>query len=142
MAQKILVVEDEIDLQEILKFNLRSEGYEVLTASSAEEALEMDLEIFDLFLIDVMMGTVSGFKMADIIRSELNLNTPIIFITAKDAENDLLTGFSLGADDYIRKPFSIVELKARVKAVLTRSKSLEKSQDSIKTINKGIILTI
>lgn len=125
MEQKILVVEDESDLQEIIMFNLRSEGYHVLTVSSAEEAMNLDLGTFDLFLFDVMMGGISGFKLADIIRSELKLETPIIFVTAKDAENDLLTGFSLGADDYIRKPFSIVELKARVKAVLGRSKTSE-----------------
>lgn len=129
MAYKILVVEDEADLQEIVKFNLRSEGYEVFTVSSAEEAVNLNLKRFDLFLLDVMMGSISGFKLADIIRSEHKIDTPIIFVTAKDEENDMLTGFSLGADDYIRKPFSIVELKARVKAVLARMQTIRKSSE-------------
>lgn len=125
--QRILVIDDEIDLRDILKFNLRSEGYEVDTVASAEEALKLELGHYDLFLMDVMMGPMSGFKLADTIRTEYKLTTPFIFITAKDAENDLLTGFSLGADDYIRKPFSIVELKARVKVVLGRSITAEPS---------------
>lgn len=125
--QRILVIDDEIDLRDILKFNLRSEGYKVDTVASAEEALQLELGHYDLFLMDVMMGPMSGFKLADTIRTEYKLTTPFIFITAKDAENDLLTGFSLGADDYIRKPFSIVELKARVKAVLGRSITAEPS---------------
>lgn len=121
MPQKILVVDDESDVQEILQFNLRSEGYDVDTAGSSEEALNMDLTAYDLFILDVMMGKTSGFKLADKIRTEMKIKAPIVFLTAKDKENDMLTGFSLGADDYIRKPFSIVELKARVKAVLARS---------------------
>ncbi|MFO7851042.1 MAG: response regulator transcription factor [Bacteroidota bacterium] len=121
MAYKILVVDDESDVQEILQFNLRSEGYDVDTAGSSEEALTKDLFSYDIFILDVMMGKTSGFKLADKIRSEMKIKSPIIFLTAKDKENDMLTGFSLGADDYIRKPFSIVELKARVKAILSRS---------------------
>ncbi len=121
MAYRILVVDDETDVQEILKFNLRSEGYDVDTACSSEEAVKLELSSYDLFLLDVMMGKISGFKLADIIRSEMKIKSPIVFLTAKDEENDMLTGFSLGADDYIRKPFSIVELKARVKAILARS---------------------
>lgn len=122
MAQRILVVDDEVDVQEILQFNLRSENYEVDTAGSAEEAMSLDLYSYDIFILDVMMGNISGFKLADRIRSEMKIKSPIIFLTAKDKENDMLTGFSLGADDYIRKPFSIVELKARIKAVLARSR--------------------
>ncbi len=121
MAYRILVVDDEADVQEILHFNLRSEGYDVDTAGSSEEALTMDLFSYDLFILDVMMGKISGFKLADQIRTGMKIKSPIVFLTAKDKENDMLTGFSLGADDYIRKPFSIVELKARVKAILARS---------------------
>lgn len=128
MSIRILVVEDETDLQEILQFNLRYEGYDVDTVSSAEEALDKDLTKYDLFLLDVMMGTISGFKFVDILRSEFKINTPVIFLTAKDKENDMLTGFSLGADDYIKKPFSIVELKARIKAVISRSLKAEKDE--------------
>ena len=121
MTYRVLVVDDEADVQEILQFNLRSEGYHVDTAGSSEEALTMDLPSYHLFILDVMMGKLSGFKLADRLRTELNIKSPIIFLTARNEENDMLTGFSLGADDYIRKPFSIVELKARVKAVLARS---------------------
>ncbi len=123
MAQKrILVVDDEEDLCEILKFNLEIEGFEVDTANSAEEALTFDLSVYHLLMLDVMMGEISGFKMAYMIRKEENrTKAPIIFLTAKDSENDRLTGFNLGADDYISKPFSIREVIARVKVVLRRS---------------------
>lgn len=98
---KILVVDDEEDLCEILKFNLEIEGYEVDTAFSAEEALKMDIASYQLLLLDVMMGEISGFKMASILKKEeKTADIPIIFLTAKDTENDMLTGFNLGADDY------------------------------------------
>jgi two-component system, OmpR family, alkaline phosphatase synthesis response regulator PhoP len=121
--KRILIVDDEDDLCEILQYNLNNAGYITEVAHSAEEAIKRPLSSFDLILLDVMMGPMSGFKLADRLRGERNLNTPIIFLTAKDAENDILTGFSLGADDYIAKPFSINELTARVKAVLKRSRS-------------------
>ena len=104
--QRILVVDDEEDLREILKFNLESEGYWVDTAPSAEQALKMLTEGYDLILLDVMMGGMSGFKMAEKLRKDLHDSTPIIFLTAKDTENDMLTGFNIGGDDYISKPFS------------------------------------
>jgi len=117
---KILIVDDEKDLCEILEFNLMSEGFDTDTAYSAEEALEKNLESFNLILLDVMMGEMSGFKMAMKLRNELNIDVPIIFMTAKTTENDILTGFNVGADDYITKPFSIREMIARIKAVLKR----------------------
>lgn len=118
---KILVVDDEEDLCEILKFNLENEGYEVDTANSAEEALKLELTKYDLLLLDVMMGEISGFRMASILKKDKKTaGIPIIFITAKDTENDTVTGFNLGADDYISKPFSLREVIARVKAVLRR----------------------
>ncbi len=120
---KILIVDDEEDLCEIIQFNLEGEGYETEVAYSAESALEKNLKQYHLILLDVMMGKISGFKLAQIIRNKYHLNTPIIFITARTTENDLLTGFNLGGDDYISKPFSIHELTARVKAVLGRSKN-------------------
>ena len=121
-AIKILAVDDEEDLCEILKFNLEIEGYEVDTAFSAEEALKLDLTQYNLLLLDVMMGEISGFKMASMLRkNEKTPNIPIIFLTANDTENDMLTGFNLGADDYISKPFSIRQVIARVKAVLRRT---------------------
>lgn len=119
---RILVVDDEKDLREILQFNLSSEGFEIELAASAEEALNMPLESFNLILLDVMMGGISGYKMADMIRKERKLDVPIIFLTAKSAENDLLTGFNVGGDDYLVKPFSIKELIVRIKAVLKRVK--------------------
>jgi len=127
-GKRILIVDDEEDLCEILQYNLNNEGYNTDVAHSAEEALKKPLYEYDLLLLDVMMGQISGFKLADKIRKELNYNIPIIFLTAKDTENDILTGFSLGADDYIPKPFSINELTARVKAVLKRS-AVEKNRN-------------
>jgi DNA-binding response OmpR family regulator len=121
---RILIVDDEEDLCEILQFNLEGEGFYADVAYSAEEALKKDLGSFHLILLDVMMGEMSGFKLAKLLRKERELSTPIIFITAKTAEDELLTGFSLGADDYITKPFSLKEVLVRVKAVLKRS-SLE-----------------
>jgi DNA-binding response OmpR family regulator len=127
---KILVVDDEEDLCEILKFNLEIEGYHVDTAFSAEEALKKDLTSYQLLLLDVMMGEISGFKMASILRNDNRLShIPIIFLSAKDTENDMLTGFNLGADDYISKPFSIRQVIARVKAVLRRTIDKEKTQE-------------
>jgi DNA-binding response OmpR family regulator len=120
-GKRILIVDDEEDLCEILQYNLGNEGYITETAHSAEEAIKRSLVSFDLLLLDVMMGPVSGFKLADKLRNEMDYNVPIIFLTARDTENDKLTGFSVGADDYISKPFSINELNARVKAVLKRS---------------------
>ncbi len=118
---RILVVDDEEDLCEILQFNLESEGFHVDVAYSAEEALKKDLTVYNLLLLDVMMGETSGFKMARIVRENpLTANISIIFLTAKDTENDKLTGFNIGADDYISKPFSIREVVARVKALLRR----------------------
>ncbi len=118
---KILVVDDEADVCEILKFNLESNGHEVDTANSAEEAIAMLSRGYNLFLLDVMMDGMSGFSFASYLRGQATTAlTPIIFVTAKDTENDTLTGFSLGADDYIRKPFSVVEVLARVEAVLRR----------------------
>jgi DNA-binding response OmpR family regulator len=119
---RILVVDDEEDLCEILQFNLETEGYVVDVAYSAEDALKLDIASYNLLLLDVMMGEISGFKMARILRDNSKTNRiPIIFLTAKDTENDRLTGFNIGADDYISKPFSIREVIARVKAVLRRA---------------------
>ena len=118
----ILVVDDEEDLCDILKFNLEMEGYRVDTANSAEEALKLDLKKYDLLLLDVMMGEISGFKMARMLKADKGTaQIPIIFITAKDTENDTLTGFNIGADDYVSKPFSLREVIMRIKAVLRRT---------------------
>ena len=119
---RILVVDDEQDLCEILKFNLETEGYEVETANSAEEAIVLDIPSYDLLLLDVMMGEMSGFALAKKLKAdERTSNIPIIFLTARDTENDTVTGFNLGADDYISKPFSIREVLVRIRAVLRRT---------------------
>ena len=120
--QKILIVDDERDICEILDFNLSNEGYETTCAYSAEEAQKKLTPDTSLILLDVMMGGMSGYKLAETLRRTDN-HTPIIFLTAKDTENDMLTGFSVGGDDYISKPFSIKEVIARVKAVLKRQQT-------------------
>lgn len=128
----ILVVDDEDDLCEILKFNLETEGYHVEKANSAEEALEMDLPAFDLLLLDVMMGGMSGFAMAKKLKANpATANIPIIFLTARDTENDTVTGFNLGADDYISKPFSIREVLVRVRAVIRRTDDRDHEQPTV-----------
>jgi len=134
-GKHVLVVDDEEDLCEILQYNLNNEGYVTDIAHSAEEALKKSLAETDLILLDVMMGQMSGFKFADKLRKELKIDVPIIFLTAKDTENDILTGFSLGADDYISKPFSVNELTARIKAVLKRSYADKVSSKTIIQFN-------
>ncbi|MDA3839190.1 MAG: response regulator transcription factor [Candidatus Delongbacteria bacterium] len=121
-ALKILLVEDEIDISEIIKINLETQGYSIDTAISAEDALKMSLETYDLFIFDIMLENMTGIELAKIIKSNNNIqNTPIIFLTAKNTEENKLDGFEVGADDYITKPFSVKEFIARVKAVLKRS---------------------
>jgi DNA-binding response OmpR family regulator len=140
---RILVVDDEEDLYEILKFNLENEGYLVDTANSAEEALKLDIGAYSLLLLDVMMGEISGFKMANMIKkNKKTAHIPIIFITAKDTENDTVTGFNLGADDYISKPFSLREVIARIKAVLRRTATIETEQVPERIIHESLVLDI
>ena len=120
--KRILIIDDEPDLCEILRFNLSSTDYQVETAYDASEALAKDLTQFDLLLLDVMMPGMSGFELAHRLReNERTASIPIIFLTALGAEPDVLHGFDLGADDYIAKPFSIKEVQARIKAVLSRT---------------------
>ena len=119
---KILVVDDELDICEILQYNLETEGFEVMTANSAEEALNLPLQEYALILLDVMMGEMSGFQMARKIKDNpATAHIPIIFITALEGEDNLVKGLNIGADDYIAKPLSMKEVKARVRAVLRRS---------------------
>lgn len=122
MKQQILVIDDECDLCEILRFNLTAAGFEVHTANSGEEALTKDLSSYDLLLLDVMMPGMSGFELAARLKQDVGTaDIPIIFLTALNDEKDTLYGFGLGADDYIAKPFSVREMVARVKAVLGRT---------------------
>lgn len=118
--KRLLVVDDEQALCEILQFNLQANGYEVETANSAEEAVGMRIDRFDLLLLDVMMDGMSGFELAKKLRAE-GLSLPIIFLTAKDGEDDRVKGLDIGGDDYIAKPFAIREVLARIAAVLRRS---------------------
>ena len=140
---RILVVDDEQDLLEILKFNLETEGYEVATATSAEDALQLDIASFDLLLLDVMMGGMSGFAMARQLKDNpATAQVPIIFLTARDTENDTVTGFNLGADDYISKPFSLREVMVRVRAVLRRT-ARENGEEEAKTLSyQGIVMNL
>lgn len=119
---KILVVDDEQDLCEILQYNLETEGYEVTTANSAEEAMALPLQEYSLVLLDVMMGETSGFQMARSMKANPETaGIPIIFITALEGEDNLVKGLNIGADDYIAKPLGMKEVKARVKAVIRRA---------------------
>lgn len=137
---RILVVDDEEDLCEILKFNLEMEGYIVDTANSAEEALKLNIPQYNLLLLDVMMGEISGFKMASMLKKRKDTaGIPIIFITAKDTENDTLTGFNLGADDYISKPFSLREAIMRIKAVLRRTGNVQPNNSELLQYN-GLLI--
>jgi DNA-binding response OmpR family regulator len=143
--RRILVVDDEEDLCEILRFNLENEGYDVDTALSAEEALSMDVKQYSLILLDVMMGKTSGFQMAKLLKqNEQTAKVPIIFLTARNSENDAVTGLTLGADDYIAKPFSLREVMLRVGAVIRRTtgdsaKDAESTED--KTVShEGLVI--
>ncbi len=122
MRAKILVIDDEDALCDILQYNLTKEGYEVDTALSAEEALDMDLEQYQLFIVDIMMGELSGYDFAKRVRNvTATEKTPIIFCSALNEEDDKVMGLNIGADDYVTKPFSINEVVARVRAVLRRA---------------------
>ena len=134
---RILVVDDEEDICEILKFNLEFAGYEVGVAFSAEEALLLDISSYHLILLDVMMGEMSGFSLASRLKkNKETANIPIIFVTAKDTENDMLTGFNLGADDYISKPFRVSEVIARVKAILRRVPPKVTEETGVNSLDK------
>jgi DNA-binding response OmpR family regulator len=142
MSGKILVVDDDCETSELLAFNLVNEGFEVQCVSSAKEALEQLSPEHVLILLDVMMEGMSGYKMAETLRRNKN-EVPIIFLTAKDGENDMLTGFSVGADDYIVKPFSVKEVIARVRAVLRRrTMNTPSQQEGHKLVFKDIVIDL
>lgn len=139
---KILVVDDEEILCEVLKLNLENEGYEVDTAESAEQALMMNLPQYDLILLDIMMGEISGIQMAKMMKKEpRTAHIPIIFCTAKDTEDDMIMGLNLGADDYIVKPYTIRNVMARVKSVLRRTNSLPNTHSETKQyVVEGLVI--
>ena len=121
-TERILIVDDEETLCEVLKLNLENEGYDVDIAFSAEQALTYNLEAYSLILLDIMMGEISGIKMAKMVKSNIKTaKIPIIFCTARDTEDDMIMGLNLGADDYIMKPYTVRNVIARVKSVLRRT---------------------
>ena len=140
-TKKILVVDDEQDLCEILLYNLKSAGYQAEAAYSGEMAMEKDPSQYNLLLLDVMMPGMSGFEFAEKLKAnEKTARIPIIFLTAKDTEDDTLKGFGLGADDYVTKPYSVREVVARVKAVLARSQKPEVKENVITF--EGLVLDL
>lgn len=143
MNGRILVVDDEEDICAILKFNLSKEGYEVVTANSAEEALTLDIASFNLLLLDVMMGGISGFELTGKLKTDpKTAGVPVIFITARDTEDDAVEGLDLGADDYISKPFSIREVVSRVKAVLRRTAAIPDASTGIFIDDEKKVVTV
>ena len=122
MAERRLIVDDAETLCEVLKLNLENEGYDVDIAFSAEQALTLDLQSYALILLDIMMGEISGIKMAKMLKADVSTaNIPIIFTTARDTEDDMVMGLNIGADDYIMKPYTVRNVIARVKSVLRRT---------------------
>lgn len=121
-TERLLIVDDEETLCEVLKLNLENEGYDVDIAFSAEQALTLDLKNYSLILLDIMMGEISGIKLAKMLKSDvMTADIPIIFCTARDTEDDMILGLNLGADDYIMKPYTVRNVIARVKSVLRRT---------------------
>lgn len=142
-TKRILVVDDEETLCDTLGFNLEAEGYSVDTAYSAEEALTLSLSDYDLILLDIMMGEISGIQLARIMKSNpATAGVPIIFCTAKDTEDDMIKGLDLGADDYIAKPYSLRTVLARVRAVLRRSGASAKEEAASEKIAYGGLVII
>ena len=133
-TERILIVDDEETLCEVLQLNLENEGYDVDIAFSAEQALTYDLKSYSLILLDIMMGGISGIKMAKMLKADVTTaDIPIIFCTARDSEDDMIMGLNLGADDYIMKPYTVRNVIARVKSVLRRVSGHKVSTSSEKT---------
>lgn len=141
---KILVVDDEETLCELLQLNLENEGYHVDTAESAERALMMNLPQYDLILLDVMMGEISGIHLAKMMKKDpATAHIPIIFCTAKDTEDDMVLGLNLGADDYITKPYTVRNVVARVKSVLRRTATAKVQDDEVKQYTvEGLVVDL
>ena len=136
VTERILIVDDEETLCEVLKLNLENEGYDVDIAFSAEQALTFDLKSYSLILLDIMMGDISGIKMAKMLKADIKTaDIPIIFCTARDTEDDMIMGLNIGADDYIVKPYTIRNVKARVKSVLRRTSGYKNNNSSTEKPN-------
>lgn len=142
MKRRILVIDDEEALREGLKVYLELEGYDVCACHDAESAMAMDLSDFDLILLDIMMDGMNGIDFAKIIRSrQETADVPIIFLTAKDSEDDMITGLDIGADDYIAKPYSLRNVKARIEAVLRRT-GIKGSCNGVKCDRDTLVCTV
>lgn len=134
--KRILIVDDEETLCEVLKLNLENEGYDVDIAFSAEEALALDIRQYSLILLDIMMGGISGIKMAKMLKADISTaDIPIIFCTARDTEDDMVMGLNLGADDYIMKPYTVRNVIARVKSVLRRTSNSKGNPVTVENSN-------
>lgn len=139
-TERILIVDDEETLCEVLQLNLENEGYDVDIAFSAEQALALDLKQYSIILLDIMMGEISGIKMAKMLKADVNtVDIPIIFCTARDTEDDMVMGLNIGADDYIMKPYTVRNVIARVKSVLRRTSGTKIHNPSA---NKSNILQV
>ena len=146
-TERILIVDDEETLCEVLKLNLENEGYDVDVAFSAEQALLLDVKSYSLILLDIMMGEISGIKMAKILKADVTTaDIPIIFCTARDSEDDMVMGLNLGADDYIMKPYTVRNVIARVKSVLRRTSGAKALNPSANRANvlqvEGLLLDL
>ncbi len=136
-TERILIVDDEETLCEVLKINLENEGYDVDIAFSAEQALAYNLTSYSLIILDIMMGEISGIKMAKMLKADVTTeNIPIIFCTARDTEDDMVMGLNLGADDYIMKPYTIRNVIARVKSVLRRTSNHKATLNTVNVVKK------
>ena len=143
MTERILIVDDEETLCEVLKLNLENEGYDVDTALSAEEALSLDVRKYSLILLDIMMGEISGIRLARMLKSDVaTADIPIIFCTARDSEDDMVKGLNLGADDYITKPYTVRNVIARVKSVLRRTSGHKVADNPNKLVVDNLILDL
>ena len=139
-TERILIVDDEETLCEVLKLNLENEGYDVDIAFSAEQALTLDLKSYSLILLDIMMGEISGIKMAKMMKADVTTaDVPIIFCTARDSEDDMVMGLNIGADDYIMKPYTVRNVIARVKSVLRRTASHKVGNVSAEKPNRLVV---
>ena len=140
-TERILIVDDEETLCEVLKLNLENEGYDVDTAFSAEQALTYDLKEYSLILLDIMMGEISGIKMAKMLKADVSTaEIPIIFCTARDTEDDMIMGLNLGADDYIMKPYTVRNVIARVKSVLRRTSNHKNTNNTLSEKSNRLVV--
>ena len=140
-TERILIVDDEETLCEVLKLNLENEGYDVDTAFSAEQALTYDLKEYSLILLDIMMGEISGIKMAKMLKADVaTAEIPIIFCTARDTEDDMIMGLNLGADDYIMKPYTVRNVIARVKSVLRRTSNHKNANNTLSEKSNRLVI--